>query len=151
MSSLLTLVGILIVGLLAFLFVQRIIFAVIRRVLRDEVHQRIRGREVLLQSFTANFFGRESLGPAQIRGNGALILTRTELIFILAFPRRETVIPIETITAVTQPRGHLGKSALRPLLRVQFTGPKGEDAIAWAVRDPDRWQKGIETVAPQNG
>jgi hypothetical protein len=151
MSSLLTLVGILIVGLLAFLLVQRIIFAVIRRVLRDEVQRRTRGREVLLQTFTANFFGRESLGPAQIRGNGALILTRTELIFILAFPRRETVIPIETITSITQPRSHLGKTAFRPLLRVQYAGPQGADTIAWAVGNPDHWQETIASVAPQIG
>ncbi len=148
MTSLLSLLVILLAGLLAFILVQRIIFAVIRRVLREDVRRRTQGREVVLQTYTANSFGLVSLGAAQIRGNGALILTRQELIFIMAFPRRETIIPLKMVIAVTLPRAHLGKTALRPLLHIAFRGPSGEDAIALAVGEPERWREAIQAVAP---
>jgi len=148
MTSLLSLLVILVAGLLAFLIVQRVIFAVIRRVLRDDVRRRTQGREVVLQTFTANSFGLVSLGPTQIRGNGSLILTRQELIFIMAFPRRETIIPLNAVIAVTLPRAHLGKTALRPLLHIAFRGPSGEDAIALAVGEPERWREAILSATP---
>jgi len=145
-SSLVSLLIILTVGLLAFLLVQRIILAVIRRVLRDDVRRRTQGREVIRQTFAANSFGLESLGARQIRGNGALILTREDLIFIMAFPRRETRVPLNTVTSVSLPRSHLGKTALRPLLRVAFQGPSGDDAIGLAVKDPEGWQQDIQEL-----
>jgi hypothetical protein len=146
MSSLLSLLIILVVGLLGFLLVQRVILAVVRRVLRDDVRRRTQGREVIRQTFAANSFGLESLGARQIRGNGALILTREELVFIMAFPRRETSIPLDTIASVSLPRSHLGKTALRPLLHVAFRGPSGDDALGLAVKDPEGWKQAIEQL-----
>jgi hypothetical protein len=141
------LVGIiLLAGLLYFLFVSRIVSAFTRRVLRADYQRKTLGRQVLLEAWGANFFGQVSTGGGQIRGNGVLALTSKELIFILAYPRRVTEIPLNTITSVSLARSHLGRTIVSPLLKVEFQGKEGNDAVAWAVPDPHRWIKAIQTA-----
>ena len=102
---------------------------------REEVARRFRRKTILRQHNLAQFFGRESLGHVQARGNGLLVLTGEELYFLQALPRREFVIPIESITEVSNPRSHLGKSNMCKLLRVDFVEKRKDDAIAWNVDD----------------
>lgn len=90
----------------------------------------------------ANFFGQQSRGVMQVRGNGTLILTDTELIFELWVPKRVYHIPLQTIRSVENPKSFLGKSRFTPLLKVVFVDDQGvEDAIAWQVRDLNDWMR----------
>jgi hypothetical protein len=93
------------------------------------------GEEPMLSDDSANYFGRDSRGWRQIRGNGCLALGVDKLVFAMWFPRRDLVIERSEITSVTTVDSHLGKRVGRPLLHVSF----GKDAAAWWVHDLDRW------------
>jgi hypothetical protein len=99
------------------------------------------GKNVMLTSRGANFFGQLSKGAAkQIRGNGVLILTDKELYFGMWTPKKELKVPIVAIQSVENPKSFLHKSMLRKLLKITFKNEYGEmDAAAWAVRDLDIW------------
>jgi hypothetical protein len=84
--------------------------------------------------------GLESLGRAQVRGNGSLALVEDDLLFVQWVPRRETRIPRAAITAVETPRAFLGKTLGSRLLAVTWRTPEGgQDRAAWKVRDLDAW------------
>jgi hypothetical protein len=86
----------------------------------------------------AMFFGQESKGVTQLRGNGTLLLTERELYFRKWVPMTEYVIPLRSITAIETPKGHLGKTYGKPLLKVSYQRDDGQpDSIAWYVRDLD--------------
>jgi len=104
--------------------------------------ERFKGRGVLKSSPGANFFGQESLGKKQVRGNGVLILTEEELYFEMWMPKREFHIPVSSIVDVETTESHLKKTKLQPLLKVIFRDRKNElDSSAWLVRDPSGWEK----------
>lgn len=89
---------------------------------------------------TASFFGQESRGATQMRGNGTLILTEDELIFEMWVPKKEFRIPLRRIISLENPISFLGKSRLAPLLKVVYTNEQGTtDAIAWHVSDLSGW------------
>lgn len=89
---------------------------------------------------TASFFGQESLGAMQMRGNGILILTDSELIFEQWTTNTEFRIPVRNIQAIENPTSFLGKSRFVPLLKVVYTTDQGGmDAMAWQVRDLGGW------------
>ena len=100
--------------------------------------------QMLLSETMANFFGERSRGPAQVRGNGGLVLTEDSLVFHMLVPDRTITIPLEDVQEVSIVRSHLGKSVRRDLLHVAYAVPDGADAIAWFVRDPGTWQREIE-------
>ncbi len=112
---------------------------------RNEVEKLFKGKNIILQHNFAHFYGLESLGHFQNRGNGVLVLTAKQLFFLKALPRREFSIPIESITAVKNPRSHLGKTNIAKLLRVEFTNEKGSsDAVAWMVgKDVEIWTEAV--------
>lgn len=116
---------------------------------REEVARRFRRIKIIRQHNFAQFYGLESRGHAQARGNGVLVLTADELYFLQALPRREFIIPIDSITDVTNPRSHLGKSNMRKILRIDFAIKRKEDAIAWNVDDVDAWTKAVEEARPK--
>lgn len=58
----------------------------------------------------ALFFGRESSGAAQMRGNGTLIFTPAELVFEQWVVDREFRIPYGRIESLETPRSFLGKT-----------------------------------------
>ena len=92
--------------------------------------------DVLCIDKSASWFGRQSQGMAQIRGNGVLVLTRDTLWFRRLAPELEITIPLESIREVSTPRSFLGKSIFRQLLRVDFVTSQGHsDAAAWYVRE----------------
>jgi hypothetical protein len=141
-------------GVLVFLFSLKLLLAAVHRKMAAEVARRLPGVTPLRQELTANFFGQTSKGLAQIRGNGALVLTHDELWFLRLAPRTEYRVPLDRVTAVSLPMSHLGKSIMRKLLRVEFrseAGEAGEDSIAWAVRDPDGWKGAIEKAMGERG
>ncbi len=108
------------------------------RGMREGAHARateLLGEEPSLLDDSANYFGRTSKGPFQIRGNGCLALGDHALVFVMWWPRRELVIERGTITAVEVVSSHLGKMVGRRLLRVAFRG----ESAAWLVRDLDSW------------
>lgn len=93
---------------------------------------------------SANFFGVESRGAAQIRGNGYLAASPDEILFIMWLPRRELAIPLSRVTAVERATSHLGKTIGRELLRVRFTNDAGQpDSVAWFVRDLPMWESAL--------
>ena len=100
--------------------------------------------EVLMKDLCANSFGQESLGVWQIRGNGGLVLTGKELHFFLFLPKRDLLIPLDTITEITFTKCHLAKATIYNLLKVRFVVEGKSDSIAWYVSDPHAWKDRIE-------
>src|SRR5512134_3616363 len=68
----------------------------------------------------ANFFGQQSHGVTQMRGNGTLVLTDSELYFERWLLRRDYHIPLSAIQGVETPNSFLGKTVFQPLLKVIF-------------------------------
>lgn len=114
---------------------------------RERLEARYQAGEVILSDPAANFFGLESKGSAQVRGNGALALTADHLWFSLLTPQTEITIPLADVLEVSLVEGHLGKTMASPLVHVRFRAADGEDAAAWLVRDPERWQREIAARA----
>lgn len=92
----------------------------------------------------ASFFGQESRGVMQMRGNGTLILTDSDLIFEMWVPNTKFRIPLRSIQSLENPTSFLGKSRFTPLLKVVYTNAQGTtDAMAWQVRDLSGWMRWI--------
>lgn len=89
----------------------------------------------LERSDDANSLGVQSLGKAQVRGNGTLALTTDELLFAQWVPNRVFHIPRSAIIEVTTTRAFLGKTIGRELLLVRWD----DDAIALRVADLSGW------------
>ncbi len=91
---------------------------------------------------TASFFGQKSRGNAQLRGNGTLILTPSELVFEMWVINRVVRIPLASITALENPTAFAGKSRFAPLLKVSYIDDQGgADSMAWQVRDLVLWMR----------
>jgi hypothetical protein len=114
-----------------------LVFMLLRRVARQReqaMRQRFPNARMIVRG--ANFFGQQSKGVIQLRGNGTLVITDTNLVFEGWMPRAEHSIPLNRITAIETPRSFLGKSIISPLLKVVYrTEAGGEDAMAWSVPD----------------
>jgi hypothetical protein len=103
--------------------------------------------EIIIISEGANFFGQESMGVWQIRGNGVLLLTETDLHFQLWLPKRSFKIALNSIFDITIPKSFLGKTRFHPLLKVSFRNDLEQvDSMAWEVRHLSEWIKYL----PQN-
>ncbi|GAB4263771.1 hypothetical protein [Deferrisoma sp.] len=103
------------------------------------------GRAVRFQDRNAAFFGVRSAGWRQVRGNGVLVVTDEALWFRRLVPARTWVIPLDRVRGVSTPKVFLGKTALRPLVAVEFLGEAGTpDAAAWAVRNPQALVRALE-------
>jgi len=101
--------------------------------------------KIILKSKGANFFGQESKGVAQIRGNGTLILYETFLYFKQFITKKEILIPIKNIKTIEITKSHLKKTKFRPLLKVIYTNDMGkEDSVAWLVNKLDLWVSTLE-------
>jgi hypothetical protein len=103
--------------------------------------------EGIIRMDGANFFGRKSLGMGQVRGNGILALTRMRLVFRMLMPDRTHEIRLESVGDIEHPMAFLGKTKGMRLLVINFTNDEGEqDAMGWAVRDPDGWADAIRSA-----
>lgn len=116
-------------------------------ILRNVIHLRIRKiyakyqlQDAIIIVKNANFFGQKSLGYGQVRGNGVLALTSDKLFFEMWLPKKDIEIPINRITNIDNPIQFLGKTKLRPLLKVTFINQNGQtDSAAWQISELDRW------------
>lgn len=102
--------------------------------------------QILLKDLTANSFGLESAGVWQIRGNGALVLTRDCLHFFMFLPSRDFRVPLDAVTGVTFTKHHLAKATIFDLLKVVFSADGKQDSIAWYLSDPAAWKHRIEEL-----
>lgn len=144
MTAALIIVAAVLVFILALGLIISIVLAAVSKHMRAVVEETFRPEEILRQEPDANFFGQSSKGMAQVRGNGALVLTDDCLWSRLALPAREITIPLRDIVSVSTRRSHLGRSCLRPLLYVEFQSNEGDDSVAWVVRDVDAWITAIQ-------
>jgi hypothetical protein len=93
----------------------------------------------------ANYCGQESRGAGQWRGNGTLVLTDEELYFKQWVSQSEFRIPLRAIQSLETPLSHLGKTTLRPLLKVNYINPQGErDSMAWSLADVEGVKREVE-------
>ena len=139
-------VGLSVIGVIVLILVLRQFTQGLRARGRAEIEKRFPPSDVLLSETLALSFGQQSKGLAQLRGNGALALTSTELCFVMYVPERELRIPLPSVEAVSLVRSHLGKSQGVQLLHVRFKDQEAEDAIAWRVPDPNVWKDKIESL-----
>jgi len=111
-----------------------------------ELREGLTSEDILLTDRMAQFVGIQSAGATQVRGNGALALTRRDLRFRMWVPNRRYDVSLDRITAVGTTRSHLGKAVGADLLKVSFTNDQGaEDAIVWRVaKGPHAWITAIE-------
>ena len=109
-----------------------------RRVSQMFVESRIIAKEI----FWANLQFQRSLGPQQVKGNGALVLTPDMLWFTLLLPDKQIEIPLQSIRAV-EVNTHKG----RPLvLVVTFVDAisANEDQVMFTSKDPQSWKRMID-------
>jgi len=86
----------------------------------NEIHEKYKDKNVLLADDISNFFGLESLGVWKVRGNGVLLLTEEELFFGMWKPKKELLIPIKSITKISNPKSYMKRSIFKPLLKIIF-------------------------------
>jgi hypothetical protein len=137
---------ILVLGLaIFFVVVFGLVLIVLRNVARQkEASARERYPNARQIDRAASFFGQESRGVTQMRGNGTLILTDSDLIFEMWLPSKEFRIPLRSIQAIENPTSFLGKSRFTPLLKVVYTNDQGAaDSMAWQVRELSGWMQMI--------
>lgn len=105
----------------------------------------------VLTSPMANLFGIKSRGMKQIRGNGILLLTSSQLYFRMLLPKRELLMPLRSITSVETPLSFLGKTKGMKLLKIDFrNNVGGTDSAAWLVPDLEKWVETIRRSAELN-
>ena len=113
----------------------------------DQALAQFQDRKIIHSDSFVNYFGRESQGMKQIRGNGILILTEKELYFELYLPKKIITIPINQISKIETPRSHLGKSKLKKLLKIIYTNQNQEkDSVAWLVKQLPSWIQNIQNI-----
>jgi len=137
--------------ILAVLFVR---MRKIRRECRQTLAQRYSPGDIICHDNMANYFGIESYKGKQIRGNGVLVLAQRELYFLRLLPRMELCIPLKRIKRVVTPSNFLGKSVLKPLLKVDFHDEDGIlNSVAWQVKDLDTFENSLrlqmKKIAPK--
>ena len=125
-----------------------VVFGVLGRVTRKRaalIAERFPNTKLIVPM--ANFFGQESKGVTQLRGNGVMVITTSELYFQQLVTNREWHIPFGTMQAVETTKSHLGKTVGRPLLKIRYVNPEGRiDTVAWWVRDVAEVIQTIESL-----
>ncbi len=138
------------VGLLSAVALITVAFLLILRTLQRGLRQKLTeqlnpGETLLAEDSRANFFGLESLGGWQLRGNGLLALTDQALVFRMLLPGRTFRIPLSDITSTELVHSHCGKSVSRHLLKVNFRIRGLTDAMAWFIPEPAHWKGILDT------
>lgn len=134
-----------------FVLVPWIVFRVSGPKLEARISKVYSSDEIAFVDYRASNFGIVSKGPAQERGNGALVLTARQLHFFQLIPNFDFQIPLDKIKEVKPVRVHLGKTVGRQLLYVAFAVDGGtDDAVAFSVADIDAWLAKLERKPAQN-
>lgn len=98
-------------------------------------------QEIKAFSSNVNFFGEKSKGMTQIRGNGALLLTKERLYFQMWIPKKEIKIPLDKIENIEEVKSFFGKSKFRPLLKIEYIDENGQkNSAAWMVKNLQKWK-----------
>jgi len=115
---------------------------------QEEIMQKFEDQNVLGAFGSANFFGLESKGVKQVRGNGVLVLTEDKLYYEMwVKPKTIIEIPIKSIKKIDIVNSHLHKSKFKPLLKVIFINRLGEvDSVAWMVKNITEWKETLENL-----
>ena len=96
----------------------------------------------------ANFIGIESVGVRQVRGNGFLLLTDTNLVFERLAPKLRVKIPVRKIQRVDLVQSFLGKRNVKAILRVVYLNDEAQlDSMGILVRETERWQRLIKNTS----
>ena len=109
-----------------------------RRVSQTFVESRIIAKEV----FWANLQFQRSLGPHQVQGNGALVLTPDMLWFTLLLPDKQIEIPLQNIRAVDV-NTQKGRLLVVVVTFVDATSAN-EDQVMFTSKDPQSWKRMID-------
>ena len=105
------------------------------------------GKNILFMDKHALFIAQQSDGYSHVRGMGHLVLTDEELHYERQFGKKVISIPLSSIVHVGQTLRLAGQSPGRPMLKVVFTTLEGqEDAVAWRVKELQRWKHEISAV-----
>lgn len=139
MTTALLIAGAVIAGVLALLIGLSALTRAVYAQTRALIPKHHAPESIVLADERALSFGLESKGPLQLRGNGALVLTRRELHFIPLSANAEVRIPLESIKRASTVRAHLGKTIGRKLLRVDYDDEGRAEAIALFVQDVESW------------
>lgn len=133
-------------GLAVLFSLLALVYARVRKNLEKQIARQFDAGEIVLASVRANFLGIQSRGGTQIRGNGALVLTRDALCVIRAVPPKEMHIPLQAIGRITLPRQFNGRSVMARLLCVSYDCGQGDDAVGVVVKNPEKWKQAIENL-----
>jgi hypothetical protein len=90
-------------GVVCLLALLRLIFSSTQKKLGNHILKNFDKEKIVGATTRANFFGEQSKGVKQIRGNGALVLTKDKICYIRAIPFKEYMIPIKSITGISIP------------------------------------------------
>ncbi|RCW49820.1 MULTISPECIES: hypothetical protein [Halanaerobium] len=121
------------------------VIASIKRKRAEELFTNYHKDRIIYFSKEVNFFGQESAGRAQLRGNGSLLLTPDELHFLRWVPKKNIVIPLDNIKNIERVNSFLGKRKNSELLKVEFSNNQGEkDAAAWLLDNMQVWEQVIK-------
>ena len=135
-----------VLGVVSLLVLLRLFFSSTRKKLENHIQKNFSKNEIIGVTTNANFFGEQSKGAKQVRGNGALVLTKDRIYFIRAVPFKEYTIPLKSVSKVSLPNSSNGKSIFSKLLCIQYETGSELDAVAWAVKNPESWKKSIEKL-----
>ena len=118
---------------------------------QDDVEERFRkrfaGQNIRLMDKYALYVAQESDGYSHFRGSGYLVLTDQELYFERQLKRKVVSIPVNAIVQVGETMRLGGQSPGKRMLRVDFWNGQGRpDAIAWRVKEIDRWQQELSAL-----
>ena len=86
----------------------------------NEIKEKFDAIETILERDNVNFFGQQSKGHRQVRGNGVLILTNEKIYFEMWKPKKVLEIPIKAIRDVNIVRSFLGKLNLEIYYKLSF-------------------------------
>jgi hypothetical protein len=145
-ESLVPFVAIAVGGVTFLVIVPRLLVGWLRSAMSARIAKRFSSTEIVLSELAANAFGVESQGRAQVRGNGALVLTESALVFLQAVPDEELRIPLDAILETSLVRSHLGKTVGKNLVHVRFIDEGKTDSVAWWAPDPAAWVAKIDQL-----
>lgn len=106
------------------------------------------GENVIMSTTKANFFGLESLGVKQIRGNGVLVLTEKQLAFFMVKPVKVISVQLDRVLKTDVVDSFCHKTVGQPLLAVYFRNNDGEeDGVGFWVPSPHEWAAAVSKAA----
>jgi len=115
--------------------------------LEARFQKRFAGKNIQLMDKYALFIAQQSDGYSHFRGVGRLVLTDQELHYERQFGNKVISIPLPSIVQVGETLRLGGQSTGKPFLRVDFRTQEGqEDAVAWRVKQLDRWKNEISAL-----